>query len=120
MTLLLVVLVPFLGALLPPLVIRSGRDTCAVATGCVTLLALALLMSYAPAVFSGEIPKADVPWVPAMGLSFSVFADGLGFFFAAMILTIGLLVIIYARYYLSREDPMGRFFTYLLLFQGRW
>lgn len=118
MTLLLVVLVPFFGALLPPLVIRSGRDTCAMATGAVTLLALALLMSHAPAVFSGEVPKAEIPWVPAMGLSFSVFADGLGFFFAAMILTIGLLVIIYARYYLSREDPMGRFFTYLLLFQG--
>lgn len=118
MTLLLVVLVPFLGALLPPLVIRSGRNTCALATGGVTLLALALLMSHAPAVFSGEIPKAELAWVPAMGLSFSVFADGLGFFFAAMILTIGLLVIIYARYYLSREDPMGRFFAYLLLFQG--
>jgi multicomponent K+:H+ antiporter subunit A len=118
MTLLLVVLVPFLGALLPPLVIRSGRNTCALATGGVTLLALALLMSHAPAVFSGAIPKAEVAWVPAMGLSFSVFADGLGFFFAAMILTIGLLVIIYARYYLSREDPMGRFFAYLLLFQG--
>lgn len=118
MTLLLVVLIPFMGALLPPLVIRSGRNTCAVATGGVTLLALALLMSHAPAVFSGEVPKAGVDWVPAMGLSLSVFADGLGFFFAAMILVIGLLVIVYARFYLSREDPMGRFFAYLLLFQG--
>ena len=118
MTLLLVVLIPFLGALLPPLVIRSGRNTCAMVTGCVTLLALALLLFHAPAVFSGEVPKVNVPWVPAMGLSLSAFADGLGFFFAAMILVIGLLVIIYARFYLSREDPMGRFFTYLLLFQG--
>lgn len=118
MKLLLVVLLPFLGALLPPLVIRSGRNTCALVTGCVTLLALALLLSHAPAVFSGQVPRVDVPWVPAMGLSMSVFVDGLGFFFAAMILVIGLLVIVYARYYLSREDPMGRFFTYLLLFQG--
>ena len=118
MTLLLVVLVPFLGALIPPLVIRSGRNTCAAATGGVTLLALALLLSHAPAVFSGAIPKAGVAWVPSMGLSLSVFADGLGFFFAAMILAIGLLVIVYARFYLSREDPMGRFFAYLLLFQG--
>ncbi|MFS8035993.1 monovalent cation/H+ antiporter subunit A [Xanthobacter sp. AM11] len=118
MTLLFVVLIPFLGALIPPLVIRSGRNTCATATGGVTLLALALLLSHAPAVFSGEVPKAGVAWVPAMGLSLSVFADGLGFFFAAMILAIGLLVIVYARFYLSREDPMGRFFAYLLLFQG--
>ena len=33
-------------------------------------------------------------------------------------LVIGLLVILYARYYLSEKDPMGRFFAYLLLFQG--
>lgn len=118
MTLLLVVLIPFLGALLPPLVIRSGRNTCAMVTGCVSLLALALLLLHAPAVFSGAVPKVNVPWVPSMGLSLSVFADGLGFFFAAMILVIGLLVILYARFYLSREEPMGRFFAYLLLFQG--
>ncbi|MFG1250165.1 proton-conducting transporter membrane subunit [Xanthobacter flavus] len=118
MTLLLVILIPFLGALIPPLVIRSGRNTCAAATGAVTLLALALLLSHAPAVFSGAVPMAGVAWVPSMGLSLSVFADGLGFFFAAMILAIGLLVIVYARFYLSREDPMGRFFAYLLLFQG--
>ncbi|MGR7996808.1 monovalent cation/H+ antiporter subunit A [Xanthobacter sp. ZOL 2024] len=118
MTLLLVILIPFVGALIPPLVIRSGRNTCAAATGGVTLLALALLLSYAPDVFSGGVPKAGVDWVPALGLSLSVFADGLGFFFAAMILVIGLLVIVYARFYLSREDPMGRFFAYLLLFQG--
>jgi len=35
-----------------------------------------------------------------------------------LILGIGLLVIAYARHYLSREDNMGEFFTYLLLFQG--
>jgi multicomponent K+:H+ antiporter subunit A len=118
MTLLLVVLLPFLGALLPPLLIRSGRNTCAVAAGSVTLLALVLLLSHAPEVFSGQVPKVSLAWAPAVGLSLSVFADGLGFFFAAMILAIGFLVIVYARYYLSREDPMGRFFAYLLLFQG--
>ncbi len=118
MTLILVVLLPFLGALLPPLVIRSGRDTCAAVAGSVTLLALLLLLSHAPAVFAGQVPRVDIAWVPAVGLSLSIFADGLGFFFAAMILAIGLLVIVYARYYLSTEDPMGRFFAYLLLFQG--
>ncbi|WP_281859817.1 monovalent cation/H+ antiporter subunit A, partial [Litoreibacter halocynthiae] len=41
-----------------------------------------------------------------------------GFFFALLILGIGLLIIAYARNYLSRDDNMGEFFTYLLLFQG--
>jgi hypothetical protein len=28
------------------------------------------------------------------------------------------LITLYARFYLSGEDPMGQFYTYLLLFQG--
>ena len=38
--------------------------------------------------------------------------------FALLILGIGLLIIIYARFYLSKEDPAGQFYTYLMLFQG--
>ena len=29
-----------------------------------------------------------------------------------------MLIILYARYYLSNKDPVGQFYTYLLLFQG--
>ena len=47
-----------------------------------------------------------------------LFVDGYGFFFAALILVIGLLIITYARWYLNRDDPVGRFYSYLLLFQG--
>src|SRR3546814_12357835 len=38
--------------------------------------------------------------------------------FAGMILGIGLLIIIYARFYLAAGDSMGRFLSFLLLFQG--
>ena len=61
---------------------------------------------------------AELEWLPQIGLSFSFFIDGLGLFFATLILGIGLLIIVYARFYLSGNDPMGRFFAYLLLFQG--
>lgn len=118
MNLWLIPLIPFFAAVLPPLTIRSGRNVCAAATGLATLLALALLLSHAPAVYRGEIVQTRLEWLPQIGLSFSFFIDGLGLFFATMILGIGLLVIIYARYYLSRSDPMGRFYAYLLLFQG--
>ncbi len=89
-----------------------------VATAAVTALSLALLLTEIPAVFSGEVVRVSVPWVPQLGLSLSFFLDGLGFLFAVLILGIGLLVIVYARFYLDRADPMGRFFSYLLLFQG--
>ncbi|KPF62189.1 cation:proton antiporter [Bosea sp. AAP35] len=118
MNLWLIPLIPFFAAALPPLTIRSGRNVCAAVTGTATLLAMALLLSHAPAVYRGEIVQARLDWLPQIGLSFSFFIDGLGLFFAAMILGIGLLVIVYARYYLSSSDPMGRFYAYLLLFQG--
>src|SRR3546814_8766459 len=38
--------------------------------------------------------------------------------FAGMILGIGLLIIIYACFYLAAGDSMGRFLWFLLLFQG--
>ncbi len=84
----------------------------------VSLLAFVGLMSHIPAVFAGEVITARFDWLPHLGLNFTLMLDALGFFFAFLILGIGMLIIAYARFYLAREDNMGEFFTYLLLFQG--
>ena len=118
MHLALIVLLPFLGAALPPLMIRAGRNVCALVTGCVTATSLALLLVTVPMVAAGGAVRASIPWVPQLGLDLDLFVDGYGLFFAALILVIGLLIITYARWYLGRDDPMGRFYAYLLLFQG--
>lgn len=118
MKLLLVTLLPFLGSLLPPIAIKAGRNVCTATTAAITALALVILLTEAPTVYSGGVARMDVPWLPQLGLSLSFFVDGLGLFFATLILAIGLLIILYARFYLDRDDPMGRFFCYLLLFQG--
>ncbi|MCQ0094062.1 monovalent cation/H+ antiporter subunit A [Roseovarius sp. M141] len=118
MSLFLVALLPFLGALLPGLMNSAGRQACAGVTGAVTLTALIGLLTNAPAVFAGEVVTARIDWLPSIGMNVNLMLDPLGFFFACLILGIGLLIIIYARYYLSRNDNMGEFFTYLLLFQG--
>ena len=118
MSLALIVLLPFIGALLPALMIRAGRNACATSTFTISLLAFVLLLSHAPAVFRGEVLRAGWDWLPGLGLNANFFLDGLGFFFAALILGIGLLIIAYARFYLAKEDPMGTFYSYLLLFQG--
>ncbi len=118
MSLFLIAALPFLGAVFPALLIRAGRNACASAAGAVTLVALISVLLHAPAVFSGTTITARAEWLPGLGLNAHFFMDPLGFFFATLILGIGLLIIIYARYYLSREDPMGQFYAYLLLFQG--
>jgi len=109
---------PFLGALIPGLMIRAGRTACATFAAVPTALALTMLLILAPSVMQGEVIRVELDWLPQLGLSVSFFLDGLGLLFAGMILGVGLLVTLYARFYLSSDDPMGQFYTYLLLFQG--
>ena len=114
----IIAILPFLGALVPGLMIRAGRNACASFTAIPTVLALVLLASLAPGVMSGTVYRAEITWLPQLQLSASFFLDGLGLLFAFMILGVGLLITLYARFYLSSKDPMGQFYTYLLLFQG--
>lgn len=107
MSLALIAALPFLGALLPGLMIRTGRNACALTTGAVTALALLMLGLHAPAVLRGEVVQTRIEWLPTLGLNAHFFLDGLGLMFAGLILGIGLLIILYARFYLSKSDPMG-------------
>ncbi len=116
--LILMALLPFLGALLPSLMVRAGRNACAIFTALPTSLALIILLILSPAVMRGEVIQAELAWLPQLGLNASFFLDGLGLLFAGMILGVGLLITLYARFYLTGKDPMGQFFTFLLLFQG--
>ena len=118
MSLFFIVALPFFGALLPGLMNSAGRAATAGVTFTVTLAAFIGLLTNLPSVLAGDVVMARVDWMPLLGLNFSLMLDGLGFFFALLILGIGLLIIAYGRNYLSRDDNMGQFFTYLLLFQG--
>ncbi|MBW0157983.1 monovalent cation/H+ antiporter subunit A [Sedimentimonas flavescens] len=114
----LIAALPFLGALLPGILIRTGRSNTAFAAGLTSGLALLGLLLHLPAVMRGEVVQARFEWLPAIGLNANFMIDGLGMLFATLILGIGILIIIYARFYLTKADPAGQFYTYLLLFQG--
>jgi NADH:ubiquinone oxidoreductase subunit 5 (subunit L)/multisubunit Na+/H+ antiporter MnhA subunit len=59
-------------------------------------------------------------WLPGLGLNANFFLDGLGLLFAGLILGIGLLIIIYARFYLSKKDPMGSSTPICCCSRARW
>ncbi|WP_333818371.1 proton-conducting transporter transmembrane domain-containing protein, partial [Tabrizicola sp.] len=118
MSLALIAALPFLGAILSPLALRFGRDAAALAAGAATLTAFLILAAQAPAVLAGRIVQTRIDWLPALGLNANFMLDGLGLLFAGLILGIGLLIILYARFSLAETDPMGRFMSCLLLFQG--
>ena len=114
----LIVLLPFLGAALPLWMQRWGRDACAWGTALVVALSMILLLSLAPAVFAGRLVQWSWSWIPALGLNASLRLDGLGLLFGLLITGIGLLVVLYARYYLAAHDNLARLYALLLLFMG--
>ncbi len=114
----LVVLTPFVGALFAAWFSKLGRLHAAWTAGFVTLSALAFMAPLISQAFAGHILVQQFNWVPLIGLNLAFRLDGLGLLFALLILGIGLLIILYARYYLSENDDMGRFYAYLLLFMG--
>src|SRR5687767_2377975 len=58
-----------------------------------------------------------VAWMPALHLDLVLHADRLGMFFALLVASIGLLVVLYARAYFGPDpDSLYRFYPSLLLF----
>lgn len=116
MGLLWIPLLPMLGTLVPLLVSRFSRNRIAFFTALLPAIALFLLFKQAPAVFNGEVLAVNFEWIPLAGLEIAFRLDGLAWLFALLILGIGQLIILYARYYLSEQDNMPLFYSYLILF----
>jgi multicomponent K+:H+ antiporter subunit A len=115
----LVVVLPLVvGTLLAPLAARASRNASAWTAAAVTAAALAIVGVYTPGVFRGSAPAWVLPWVPSLGLDLAFRLDGLALLFALLILVVGLLIVLYARYYLSDKDPIGRFYGFLMLFMA--
>ncbi|WP_010322296.1 monovalent cation/H+ antiporter subunit A [Marinobacterium stanieri] len=109
-------LLPLLGTLMPLLTERFGRSACALMTAILPAVALFMVLYAAPQVFAGTTLQESFSWIPSLGLELSFRLDGLALLFCLLILGIGLLIILYARYYLSEQDSMSRFYAYLILF----
>lgn len=116
MSLLWILLLPMLGTLLPLLTAKYSRNLCALLTALPPAIAFLLLLSETSAVFAGESLRYSLTWVPVLGLDIALRLDGLAYLFSVLILGIGLLIILYARYYLAPQDSMSRFYTFLMLF----
>ncbi|MFB4161795.1 Na+/H+ antiporter subunit A [Geomicrobium sp. JSM 1781026] len=117
---LLLVLSPFILAIFVPILYKYIRS---VHTGWfVFLLPLFLFVyfiTYLPDVMNGNNSYYSVPWVPTLGMDFSVFIDGWGLLFALLITGIGFLVVLYSIYYLDKnQEKIHNFYVYLLMFMG--
>ena len=114
----LLLALPFLMAAAVAAFPRSSRSTAAWLAALAPLGGLAILGWLTPSVLDGQVVRTLVPWLPQIGLDFTLRLDGLAWMFAGLVLGIGALVVLYARYYLSQQDNAHRFYCYLLLFMG--
>ncbi len=118
MSLLLMLLLPFVGSAVAALLPTGARNLASMWAGLVALgVAVPLALLY-PDVRDAGLVSERLPWLPSLGLDLVVRLDGFAWMFAMLVSGMGVLVVMYARYYLSPEDPAARFYALLLGFMG--
>jgi multicomponent K+:H+ antiporter subunit A len=118
MTLTLIILLPFVGALLAAFLPSNARNAEAWLAMLVALGCTALVLSLHPQLADDGVVRESWSWAPQLGLEFSLRMDGFAWLFALLVSFLGALVVLYARYYLSPDDPAPRFYAFLLAFMG--
>ena len=116
--LLLIVGLPFAGALSAGLLPTFARNSAALLAGGIALVGLGVVWGAYSSIADGGVIRYERVWMSSLGLSFHLRMDGLAWLFAGLVTSIGALVVLYARYYMSPEDPVPRFFAFLLAFMG--
>ncbi|GAB4066025.1 monovalent cation/H+ antiporter subunit A [Ancylobacter sonchi] len=116
--LLLALLLPFAGSALAAFLPTHARNAAGFMAGAIAVAGCGLIVLMYGSVAHGEPVRLVLEWLPMLGINVSLRLDGLAWLFALLIFGIGALVVLYARYYMSAEDPVPRFFSFLLAFMG--
>ena len=109
---------PFAGSVAAMLFPVNARNAEAWLAGAVTLGALIITLSFYADVANNDVVRATFEWLSAYRLDFVLRVDGYAWLLAVLVTGIGLLITLYARYYMSPQDPVPRFFSFLLAFMG--
>lgn len=118
MLLILILALPFAGSLCAALLPSNARNAEAWLAGLTALTSFLLVASLYPQVADGGIVRTDLAWAPALGLQFTLRMDGFAWLFALIVSGMGALIVLYARYYMSPEDPVPRFFSFFQAFMA--
>jgi len=118
MLLTLIAALPFVGSIAAAFLPAGARNAAAWLAGVVAVACLALVALLYPGVQAGGVETFRFEWLPQFGLDLYFRMDGFAWLFALLVSLMGALVVLYARYYMSPEDPVPRFFAFLLAFMG--
>ncbi|WP_375620913.1 MULTISPECIES: monovalent cation/H+ antiporter subunit A [unclassified Bartonella] len=116
--LVLLVLLPFGGSAVIGFFRSTAKNNEAWFAGVVALFCLIFAIMLYPEVRGNHIVRLDISWLPEWGSDLILRIDGLSWLFCLLITGIGLLVVIYSRYYIDPADSVPRFFSFFLAFMG--
>jgi multicomponent K+:H+ antiporter subunit A len=116
--LLIALILPFAGSIVAAFLPTQARNAAAALAGTIALAGTAILLLAYPALGGGAVLRHEIEWLPSLGLNLTIRLDGLSWLFAFLVLGIGALIVLYARYYMSPADPVPRFFSFFLAFMG--
>lgn len=118
MSLFLLLLLPFAGCLVAALLPTNARNLESLWAAIVALAVAVPLALLYPEIRDGAVLVERFDFIPSLDIALSVRLDGFAWMFAMLVSAMGVLVIVYARYYLSPDDPAARFYSLLLGFMG--
>ena len=118
MSLIVLLLLPFIGSCLAAVLPHNARNSESLLAGLIALVGTIQVAMLYPQIAHGGVIREEFMWLPSLGLNFVLRMDGFAWLFSILVLAIGTLVSLYARYYMSPEDPVPRFFSFFLAFMG--
>ena len=118
MSLIVLLLLPFIGSCVAALLPHNARNAESLLAGLVALVGTVQVALLYPQIADGGVIREEYSWLPSLGLDFVLRLDGFAWLFSLLVLGIGTLVSLYARYYMSPNDPVPRFFAFFLAFMG--
>ena len=118
MSLIVLLLLPFIGSCLAAVLPHNARNSESLLAGLIALVGTIQVAMLYPQIAHGGVIREEFMWLPSLGLNFVLRMDGFAWLFSLLVLAIGTLVSLYARYYMSPEDPVPRFFSFFLAFMG--
>ncbi|OAI88188.1 monovalent cation/H+ antiporter subunit A [Pseudomonas putida] len=118
MSLIVLLLLPFVGSCVAGVLPHNARNSESLLAGIVALIGTVQVAMLYPQIADGGVIREEILWLPSMGLNIVLRMDGFAWLFSLLVMGIGTLVSLYARYYMSPQDPVPRFFAFFLAFMG--
>jgi multicomponent K+:H+ antiporter subunit A len=117
-SLIALLLLPLVGSLVTMLLPTRARTVLASWAALVAAFAAFCTITLFSSVRDGGVIRERISWVASLGRDLVLRVDGFAWMFAVLVTVIGALVALYARYYMSPEDPVARFYASFLAFMG--